>query len=366
MTSEHADLYFQQGGSDKVYHVQLTEDTVGWSVAAQWGRRGAALQNAVKTSGATYAATKRVYDQLVKEKLAKGYQLSEGSKDAALSVGAPTKTVSGHVPELLTPMDESDALVFVSDAAWWFQQKFDGRRLAVQKLDGVFSGINKLGQVVSLDASLSAALGRVRADAFLVDGEITGARFDVWDLLTLDRTDLRGDPYAARYEALVTRFGKVDPVIQVAETAQTAAAKKRFVDAMRRANAEGFVCKNRSAASAAGRAGQHFKVKFVATASLIVGPKPRTKAADGHRSIGLYLLDGARERFMGTVGVPERYDLPTTGQIVEVRYLYCHPGPEGKLIQPHFFGVVRDDVARTECSVDQLKLKADSEAREAP
>jgi hypothetical protein len=44
---------------------------------------------------------------------------------------------------------------------------------------------------------------------------------------------------------------------------------------------------------------------------------------------------------------------------VEVRYLYCHPGPEGKLIQAKYFGQVRDDVDRTECSVSQLKLKAD-------
>jgi hypothetical protein len=30
---------------------------------------------------------------------------------------------------------------------------------------------------------------------------------------------------------------------------------------------------------------------------------------------------------MGTVGVPERYALPREGQIVEIRYLYCHPEP---------------------------------------
>ena len=57
--------------------------------------------------------------------------------------------------------------------------------------------------------------------------------------------------------------------------------------------------------------------------------------------------------------VPERYRLPKEGEIVEVRYLYCHPGPEGKLIQAKYFGQVRGDVDRRECSVNQLKLKAD-------
>jgi hypothetical protein len=79
---------------------------------------------------------------------------------------------------------------------------------------------------------------------------------------------------------------------------------------MHSANAEGFVCKNRNAVYAGGRAGQHFKCKFVVTASFIVGPKPEKKANKGHRSIAVYLLDDNRQRFMGTVGVPDRYRLP--------------------------------------------------------
>jgi hypothetical protein len=127
---------------------------------------------------------------------------------------------------------------------------------------------------------------------------------------------------------------------------------------MHSANAEGFVCKNRNAAYAGGRAGQHFKCKFVVTASFIVGPKPEKKANDGHRSIAAYLLDENRQRFMGTVGVPDRYRLPKEGEIVEVQYLYCHPGPDGKLIQAKYFGKVRDDIEIAECGVSQLKVKA--------
>ncbi|HKQ88632.1 MAG TPA: hypothetical protein VJS43_17880 [Candidatus Acidoferrales bacterium] len=61
---------------------------------------------------------------------------------------------------------------------------------------------------------------------------------------------------------------------------------------------------------------------------------------------------------LGTVGVPDRYWLPKEGEIVEVRYLYCHPGPDGKLIQAKCFGHVRHDVEQSECSVNQLKLKS--------
>jgi hypothetical protein len=68
---------------------------------------------------------------------------------------------------------------------------------------------------------------------------------------------------------------------------------------------------------------------------------------------------------MGTVGVPDRYPLPKVEQVVEVRYLYCHTGPEGKLMQAKYFGKVRDDIAVTECAVAQLKFKEnDDEADE--
>jgi ATP-dependent DNA ligase len=67
--------------------------------------------------------------------------------------------------------------------AWWFQQKFDGRRLTVQKSEGKYSGINKLGRIIPID-------DRVQARGFLADGEITDSRFYIWDLLSVNDTDL--------------------------------------------------------------------------------------------------------------------------------------------------------------------------------
>ncbi len=339
MQTERAELYFRQGSSDKVYHLQLVNEDDKWSVEAQWGRSGSTLQSDVKANGVAYEEAKSVYDRILREKTGKGYQI-------------------GHVPELLTPIEEPEALLLAQDASWWFQQKFDGRRLAVQKADGKYSGINKLGQVIPIDSRLSELLDMVQAKAFLADGEITDSHFYIWDLLSVNDTDLRTEPYEIRYVHLTRLFRGVHQTLRVCETAMTPKAKRAFVKAMHDANAEGFVCKNRYAAYAGGRAGQHFKCKFVATASFIVGPKPDKKADDGHRSIAVYLLDDNRPRFMGTVGVPDRYPLPRVEQVVEVRYLYCHPGPEGKLIQAKYFGKVRDDVQLAECIVSQLKLKA--------
>jgi ATP-dependent DNA ligase len=167
---------------------------------------------------------------------------------------------------------------------------------------------------------LTDSLTRVQAQSFLVDGEITGSRFFVWDLLSVNDQDLRNQPYEIRYVHLTQCFLNLDEMVSVARTAMTPKSKRAFVALMHSANAEGFVCKNRNARYAAGRAGQHYKCKFVTTASFLVGPKPEDRAGDGHRSIALYLLEDGRERFMGTVGVPDRYRLPREGGIVEVRY----------------------------------------------
>jgi bifunctional non-homologous end joining protein LigD len=361
MQPERAELYFQQGSSDKVYHLQLEGAQEQWAVQAQWGRRGSALQSDVKVSRTSYEEAKRVYDRILREKTGKGYQIAQASANGneTIAVGLPaTKEHSGHTPELLTPIDEPEALLLAQDAAWWFQQKFDGRRLAVQKADGKYSGINKLGQIIPIDSRLAESLDRVQAQGFLADGEITDSRFYIWDLLSVNDTDLRVQPYEIRYVHLTQHFRGVSDVLRVCETTMTTKAKRDFVKKMHSANAEGFVCKNRYAAYASGRAGQHFKCKFVVTASFIVGPKPEKKANDGHRSIAVYLLDANRQRFMGTVGVPDRYRLPKEREIVEVQYLYCHPGPDGKLIQAKYFGKVRDDIAIGECSVSQIKVKA--------
>jgi len=46
------------------------------------------------------------------------------------------------------------------------------------------------------------------------------------------------------------------------------------------------------------------------------------------------------------------------------RHRYCHPGPDGRLVRAKYFGQVRDDIARGECSVIQLKLRGDESEEE--
>src|SRR5439155_13378240 len=152
----------------------------------------------------------------------KGYQIAQATTngDTPMSVGLPaSKEHSGHIPELLTPIEEPEALRLTEDACWWFQQKFDGRRLAVQKADGKYSGINKLGQIVPMDSRLTEALDLVQAKGFLADGEITDSHFFVWDLLSANDTDLRIQPYEIRYVHLTQLLRGVHQTLRVCATA---------------------------------------------------------------------------------------------------------------------------------------------------
>jgi len=96
--------------------------------------------------------------------------------------------------------------------------------------------------------------------------------------------------------------------------------------------------------------GDQLKHKFYNTASLIVG------TGNGKRSVSLYVYDGT---CVGNVTIPPNKEIPTTGEIVEVRYLYAYRG--GSLFQPVYLGK-RDDVKPEECSSDQLKFKAEERA----
>lgn len=81
-------LYFQEGGSDKVYEVDLCEvSSDSFVVNFRYGRRGTPLRDGTKTPLAVdRAKAEKIYDALVNEKRSKGYR--EAGEAAA---GAPRK-----------------------------------------------------------------------------------------------------------------------------------------------------------------------------------------------------------------------------------------------------------------------------------
>lgn len=353
---ESITLYFKQGSSDKVYQASIEPKDGGYTVNYAYGRRGTILAVGTKTSTAVdYDAARAIYDKLVSEKQAKGYTVGEDGTPYQHS----DKTSVGINCQLLNPIGDDGIEALLVDLSWWMQPKYDGRRLLIQKTSDTIIGINRLGLSVALPSSLTTEIARLPMDVTL-DGECVGDEFFAFDLLHID-VDIRQAPYGERYLRLMNVLASFQHRhIQLALTAFTAKQKQQMFEDLKKANAEGVVFKQINAPYSAGRpasGGAQLKYKFVTTASFIVGK------INAKRSVGLLLFDGDKIKPAGNVTIPPNHEIPAPGWIVECRYLYAYK-ESGAIFQPVYLGV-REDVPGEECTVAQLKYKAEQNERAA-
>ena len=118
--------------------------------------------------------------------------------------------------------------------------------------------------------------------------------------------------------------------------------------------AEGVVFKRIGAPYVPGRpasGGTQLKYKFTRTATCAV------LAVNDKRSIQLAIAHQGVLQFVGNVTIQPNFDIPKSGSLVEVRYLYAYPN--GSLYQPIYLGPRLDlDTADEHSS---LKFKQGSE-----
>ena len=310
---EQITLYFRQGSSDKIYQAAIEPRDGGYVVNFAYGRRGTTLQTGTKTqSPVNYAAAKAIYDKLVREKTAKGYTPGENGTPYQHS----DKRGSGILPQLLNAIDEAQLAALLADNTHVMQEKFDGRRLLIQKKGNTVTGINKLGLVVGLPSIIIEEL-QVSDQDFVLDGEIIGEEYHVFDLLSTDGGDFRGKPYRERYLELMDVMAAFCHLhISLVESAPTSFQKGALFDHLKARGREGVVFKRLDAAYTPGRpnsGGTQFKYKFCESASFIV-----TKA-NGKRSVALCLYDGEKVVPVGNVTIPPNHEIPSVGTIVECR-----------------------------------------------
>ncbi len=392
---ESASLACQMNGSDKVYHIQLTQSEAGWTVNAQYGPRNGTLTPQSKLSDAPYEKAKKEFDKLVAANLkgkGDGTHYSHTTPASSQPL-APRTNSRGPVStdvvfscELLTRCTEREAIQYAANPRYIFQTKQDGDRLTVCVDGENIFGYNKLGQVVRLDAKLHAAILRLcqlsGIKRLLIDGEWEPTGYYAWDILEYwpadapSLADLRHYPYADRVTVLDLLFGALIPaasfpemaaILHITNTAWTPETKLAMLG---NKQLEGVAIKDCNAPFRPGRNGQHLKFKFEQTASFAVGPKPKE---DGKRSVALYLFDPAWRwhsdwqpegqtafRFVCTVKIADKYDVPPISSRIEARYLYAYKNTGG-IAQPCYFGKVRSDVRLEDCSTAQLKWKAEAE-----
>ena len=345
---EKITLYYRHESTDKIYHATLEPKDSGYVVNFAYGVRGINLQAGTKTTGALdYGKAKAIYDKLVMEKLSVGYTPA-GTDETGLQCQLLNTAEAGEVDQLL------------ENAAYWMQEKYDGRRLLIRKEGETITGINRLGFRVDLPETLLKSVARYPID-LTIDGEAIGDELYAFDLLFIGRDDIRGERYGERFLRLMNLLASFSSRhIRLAETAFNLEQKTQLFRQLKERGCEGAVFKNIHASYIGGRpiaGGSQRKHKFAETASFIV-----SRITSG-RSVTLVLFNGDRIAVAGDLKIPAHQELPQVGQVIECRYLYALK-ESGCIHEPVYLGV-REDVRAEECTTAQLKFKPEQEERAA-
>lgn len=339
-------LYFREQGSDKVYNATIDKVDGGFTVNFAYGRRGNSLTEGTKTQkpvSEDEAGT--IFGKLVNEKMKKGYK--EDSSKSSSTIVPVNLEDTGLRPQLLNDIDEEDLEMYLTDDDWCMQEKFDGRRRGLVKSVDAIVVTNKQGLSTSANQTIISQFAKItlKDKEIIFDGEDMGNVVQLFDILTHPGT------YRERYSELL-KYDSIEHSMQVVITAWTEAEKREMLAFCRKSNAEGVVFKNIYARYKPGRpnsGGDQMKYKFRASASCIVYDISSKK-----RSVSIGVYEQGKLIPVGNVTIYPNQDVPVTGAVVEIKYLYYFPG--GSLFQPVYKGE-RDDISKTECVVEKLKAK---------
>lgn len=344
-------LYYRQGSSDKVYQAGIESADGGFVVRFAYGRRGTTLQTGTKTNAPVVLSdARRIFDKLVAEKTAKGY--SPGEDGTPYQHTDKAALTTGIQCQLLTAIEADEVERYIGNDDYWMQEKFDGRRMLIQKNGKGAIAINRQGLSVAPPLTLVGDAANCPSD-FIIDGEALGDVLCAFDVLSIGKEDLRIKPFLERHLRLMNLLKSFPhPHILQPQTACTTEEKRTLFNTLKALGKEGVVFKRIDAVYLAGRpswGGSQFKYKFYETASFIVGK------VNAKRSVSLLLDEKGKLVDAGNVTIPPNHHIPTKGSIIECRYLYAFR-ESGSVYQPIYLGE-RCDLTAAECTADQLKYK---------
>jgi ATP-dependent DNA ligase len=255
------------------------------------------------------------------------------------------------LPQLPNVIDEDDVQKYLDDPEYGMQEKYDGKHVTVKVNGKIIQAFNKKGQRTNIPQAIEDSLLVTGVSSMVVDGEVIGSKYILFDILEWGSTNLRFDTYLNRYRVLssINRFGNA---ISVGNLYIVKEAKQKIFDKLKKDRREGVVFKKLNSIFRAGRpneGGDFLKFKFWSSCSVIV-----IKGRDGKSSVGVALWTPTGLEPIGNVTIAPSARMPQVGEVIEVKYLYIIPG--GSLYQPSYLGI-RDDVDPEECLEKQLKYK---------
>lgn len=368
-TIEAVSLFMTEGSSDKEYHVQLVKTNAGYLVNMQNGRRGGTLVERTKTpKPIELELAKKTFNTIVLSKKKDGYTEDETGKLFSTS----EQQFTGIVPQLLNPIPIEQAQLFIDDASWVAQEKHDGHRRQMKadltaELNYNVQSINRKGISCGMPQETSNALLLLKEFApYIIDGELIGAHYYIFDVTVINGADLRSKPLAERLVFLQ----KINDVIvksqqnasalnflHVSQSAYSKEQKQALFDSLLANHREGIVFKKLSAVHNCGRpasGGNALKCKFLKTATVRVKSQQKNK-----RSVNIEILNEQSQWIdLGKVTIPANAQIPEPQELIEVRYLYAYPN--GALAQPNYI-MTRDDLCDIDCKISQLVYKSEEQ-----
>lgn len=370
-TIQSASLYCTDGNADKVYHCQVVEVDGGHLVNYQYGRRGNMLQTGCKTQmPLAWKDAVKVFDKLVADKTKGGYRASIAANDTSggMTVFDKGQQPVCQLPQLLNAVDEDQVPFLLNDHGRVLQEKKDGKRILIDLSSAGLIASNKRGMVCDIPAIVADQVKKIIRHQFmstapitdvLLDGEMVGEVFFVFDILRLNGESLKHKGLLARYSAYATLLGEQDSSIIThiipLPLYGTSASKMQQFEKIKAENGEGVVFKEANAPYTEGRpnsGGTALKYKFTESATCICLGGTQS----GKRSVRVGLLDAGVMVNVGNVTIPPNQAFPEPNDLLEIRYLYKYDG--GSLYQPVFLSI-RDDQVREDCALSQVtRIKA--------
>lgn len=371
--TETITLLNQKNGSDKAYIVILEWSDGGYVVNYRNGKRTNINQGGTKTlKPVDYATAKSVFDATVKKKMKDGYDPVEnaadissiqlpdpGQKKSGLKVGCKLLTEIATINHTVEAIVEAAQKLLVNDN-YAGQKKWDGHRLIAHATAKRATGYNRKEQPRSFPSVIAQELKAFAAlvGPALLDGELIGDKYIVFDVLEWGGDDYRQSTYDERQTVLAEIFKAAASVLKAVRYDPPSFGQKNKTALLLRLieeKAEGIVFLKRDSMYEAKRDPLQFKLKFTKTASFVV-----IKLNDKD-SVEIGVYDGDKLVSCGNVKVRNATFRTTmkVGAVVECKYLYAHRG-SNNVSQARML-MTRDDIDPADCQISQLVYKVEEE-----
>lgn len=276
-------------------------------------------------------------------------------------------------PQLLNFVTPERAAQIIDEEwteTYFCQLKADGERRPVTCTNGKIEAYNKRGFVVDLNPDFVADISALAGDkgkTLFIDCEDMGSQgLFIFDVLAYDGVDYSQAPFEERANCLkqiaidADELGLTKLTVLMPVAIDSPQAVLNAVESSASNQEEGIVLRRGSSIYTAGRPnkeGDALKIKNLNTASVIVLEKTPNK-----RSVKIGLYNANKQLVdVGKVTIPANHDVPISGRIVEVQYLYVN-GQNGALFQPVYKGDRSHELEHKECHTGQLVYKKTSDA----